>query len=356
MTKIELLYAKLSFRLDTNRRMAVCRKLASLLRNNFTLMDALGRIERAESRGGTKPNEPFAIVMRQWQKNLERGMPLHEATRGWIPITETMLLTVGDVSKLDIALANIDRVMTGTQRIRRAMIGAIAYPLFLFALTVGIIIMVGLYLVPPLSDAAGGDMVWRGMAASLIAVADFAQSYWYAIVATFLAIIAIVWISLPNWAGYVRIVADKLPPYNIYKIYVSVGWMMSLSSMVSAGGSIPVALKTLADNSTPYLRSILESTLRYITNGENLGMALIHSGRDFPNREIAGDLAIYSDMTGFDQNINRIANDYLDESVRKMEAISSAMNSIGILVVSAIIGWVVLGTFQMQDQITAALT
>ncbi len=131
MDKLELLYAKLSFRLNTDKRMAVCRKLASLLRNNFTLMDALGRIERAESKNGAKPNEPFAIVMRQWQKNLERGMPLHEATRGWIPMTETLLLTVGDVSKLDVALANIDRVMTGTERIRRAMLGAIAYPLFL---------------------------------------------------------------------------------------------------------------------------------------------------------------------------------------------------------------------------------
>ncbi len=44
MNKLELLYAKLNFRLNTAKRMATCRKLGSLLRNNFTLMDALGRI------------------------------------------------------------------------------------------------------------------------------------------------------------------------------------------------------------------------------------------------------------------------------------------------------------------------
>ena len=71
---------------------------------------------------------------------------------------------------------------------------------------------------------------------------------------------------------------------------------------------------------------------------------------------IIGDLMIYADMTDFDKNITSIANDYLDDSVRKMESISNVLNSIGIMLVSAIIAWVVLGTFQMQDQITAALS
>ncbi len=65
---------------------------------------------------------------------------------------------------------------------------------------------------------------------------------------------------------------------------------------------------------------------------------------------------IYADMVDFDKNITSIANDYLDDSVRKMESLSNTLNGIGIMMVSAIIAWVVLGTFQMQDQITAALS
>ena len=81
MNRLELLYAKIVFRLSTSKRMATCRKLASLLRNDFTLMNALGRIEMIESHGSRNPGEPFAIVMRQWQKSLERGMSFSEATR-----------------------------------------------------------------------------------------------------------------------------------------------------------------------------------------------------------------------------------------------------------------------------------
>ena len=355
-TKLDLWYAKLVFKLNTEKRMATARKLASLLRNDFTLMDALGRLEMIESHGGTKPNEPFAIVMREWQKNLERGMSFSDATRGWVPPEETLLVTSGNLSDLVVALENVSRVVDGTQRIKRSMISAIAYPLFLLVLTFGIIMLVGIYLVPPLAEIAGDNMIWRGMAASLIWLSEFSIKYWYWILFIFIAVVAVIWVSLPNLSGRMRTYFDKLPPWSVYKIQMSVGWLMSLSAMVAAGITIPDAMRMLADSSNKYLRSILEDTLHYIANGANLGSALNNTGRDFPNREIIGDLAIYAEMNNFDENLARVANDYLEESVRKMEAISNTMNSIGILLVSAIIEWVVLGTFQMQDQITAALT
>jgi len=149
---------------------------------------------------------------------------------------------------------------------------------------------------------------------------------------------------------------DSFPPWSIYKIQVSVGWLMSLAAMVSAGVTLPDAIRMLADNANKYLRDILDRTLHFIANGDNLGAALNNADRNFPEREIIGDLTIYADMTGFDENLTAVANDYLEESVRKMESISNVMNSVGILMVSAIIAWVVLGTFQMQDQITAALS
>lgn len=356
MERLEKLYAKWTFRLSTDRRMATARKLASLLRNDFTLMDALGRIEMIESYGGKKPHEPFAIVMREWQKNLERGMTFSEATRGWVPPEETLLVTSGNLSNLVVALENVGRVVDGTTRIRRAMRSAIAYPLFLLALTFGIIIMVGVYLVPPLAEVGGNDIVWRGTARGLIWLSEFSIKYWFPIVMGFLVVIGLMWASLPNWSGWLRSKFDSFPPWNIYKIQVSVSWLMALSAMVSAGVTIPDAMRMLADSANKYLRGILERALHFIANGDNLGVALENADRNFPDREIIGDLTIYADMNGFDQNLTSVANDYLDQSIRKMEAISNTLNSVGILLVSAIIAWVVLGTFQMQDQITAALS
>ncbi|MDR1207552.1 MAG: type II secretion system F family protein [Rickettsiales bacterium] len=342
--------------MQTAKRMEVYRKLASLLRNDFTLMDALDRIWAVESRGGKKPDEPFAIVLRSWQGNLERGQSFPDAVRAWVPINETLMLSVGDVSRLSVALENVTRVGEGIAKIKAAMRDAVMYPLFLFALTFIIIIAVGIYLVPPLAEAAGGDMAWRGVAASLIAVSDFSNLYWPLVLLGFAGFALIVWYSFANWSGRVRVLFDNLPPWSMYKISVSASWMMSLAAMVAAGGSLPVAIKTLADNSGKYLRNILEKTNKFITNGDNLGRALQNTGARFPNDDIIGDLAIYADMTGFDQNLSKIASDYLDQSVRRMESLSSFMNSFGIILVSAVIAWVVFGTFEMQDQITAALS
>jgi type II secretory pathway component PulF len=190
----------------------------------------------------------------------------------------------------------------------------------------------------------------------LVWVADFSKDWWMVVVIVFVSAMFAIWISLANWSGASRAKFDNLPPWNMYKIQASVGWMMSLAAMVKSGGSIPVVMRMLADNTTPYMRNILNNALKYIANGDNLGAALANTGSNFPSDEIIGDLEIYADMNDFDNNLEKIAGDYLDTSVRQMEAVSSTMNSIGILLVSVIIGWVVFGTFQMQDQITAALT
>lgn len=356
MERLEILYAKMVFKLNTEHRLAMLRKLMSLLRNDFSLMDALGRIEQIESYNGKKPDEPYAIAMRQWQKNLEQGMSFPDATRGWVPATETLLLTSANVSDLVVALENMETVVVGMNKIKNAMRSAITYPLFLLVLTFAIIVMVGIYLVPPLASVAGSDVAWTGAASLLITVSEFSINYWHIIAAVFFGLCFLVWFSLPNWTGSLRTKFDNISPWNIYKIHISVGWLMSLSAMVAAGVSVPDAMRKLADNSNRYLREILDSALQYIANGDNLGVALANTGRNFPNNELIGDLTIYSDMNDFSTNISNVAKDYLQHSVKKMESLSSALNSVGILLVSAIIAWVVLATFQMQDQITMMLS
>jgi len=356
MTKIELFYAKMVCKSSTDKRIAIWRKLVSLLKNDFTLVDALNRIQMIESKGGAKPNEPFAICMREWEKNLERGMSFSEVTRGWIPAEETLLLSSGNMSSLIGALENVSRIMSANKRIRSAVFGALAYPLLLIVLVFAIIVMVGMYLVPPLAEVAGNQIVWQGSAASLIWLSDFAQKYWRIGVIVFGALCLCIWWSLPRWTGRLRTIFDGIAPWNIYKLKLSVVWMLSLSAMVASGVAIPDAMRILADNSNRYLRNILEETLHYIANGDNLGTALANTGTNFPNEELIGDLTVYADMNDFDTNLTNISNDYLENSVKKIESVSNVLNTIGIILISGVIAWVLFGTFQMQDQIQIALS
>lgn len=356
MNRIELFYAKMVCRFSKEKRIAIWRKLVSLLKNDFTLVNALNRLQMTESRGGTKPHEPFAICLREWEKNLERGLSFSDATRGWIPAEETLLLISGNMSSLIVALENVGRIIIANKRISGAVMGAVAYPLLLLVLVFAIIIMVGLYLVPPLSEVAGDGMVWQGSAASLIWLSNLAGRYWLVFSVSFVAVVCLIWWSLPVWSGRLRAVFDKLPPWSVYKIKISVSWMMSLSAMVASGVTIPDAMRMLADNSNRYLRCILDEALQYIANGDNLGDALQNTGMDFPNEELIGDLTVYADMNDFDKNLGQIANDYLENSVKRIEAVSDTLNTVGILLITGVIGWIVMGTFQMQDQITSFIS
>lgn len=352
---LDLLYAKFIFKLDTEKRLSLYRKISSLLKNNFTLMDALRRIELIESKGGIKNSEPFAICVRVWQKNLENGDSFAEATNGWVSNMETLILSSGDVSKLAVSLDNISKIIDAVKKIKRSIFSAISYPLFLFILTFGIVIMSGIYLIPPLIETVGTTENLVGNAYLLLEVSNFAKNYWDFLVIGIFLFIFFVWFSLENWSGFLRTIFDKIPPYNLYKVYLGVSWMVSLSAMLSSGCNLSLALRLLSENSNKYLNKVLKSVINNVANGDNLGVALENSKTHFPNDEIIGDLAIYSDMNNFNENISKIAEDYLENSVRKAESISSTINTIGIIFVSFVIAWVVLGTFQIQDQIMTSL-
>lgn len=74
-----------------------------------------------------------------------------------------------------------------------------------------------------------------------------------------------------------------------------------------------------------------------------------------PDPEIINDLKIYSELDNFEEALENLANEWLDESVYLIENKASILNMIAILTVAGIIAWAVMGTFEMQDQITSSM-
>lgn len=352
---IEKKYAKFMMRVSSSDRLRLYRKLGSLLHNNFTLMDALDRIWDIESDGGKNDHEPMAIAIKEWQSSLEAGTSFAAAIEGWVPSRESLMLTVGDVSKLEKALTNVVKVSEGVSRITQPLIAAFTYPLFLLTLTVLIIIMVGVYLVPELISVVPKDFVWKGTAKTLVGSSKFAEKNWWTFLVGMFIAVGVIGFSFGFWKGKIRSFFDKFPPWSLYRMFTGVGWMFSLSSLVQAGVPISKALKILQEDSNPYLAERIEKTLWYISNGDNLGNALRKTGYNFPDKEVIGDLAIYSELDNFEEALESISNTVLEQSIKKIEAQAAILNTVAILLVAVTIAWVVFGTFEMQDQITSRM-
>ena len=117
-------------------RLKIYRKLASLMANRFSLMDALDLLYNGASDNGKNPYEPMAIAIVSWMKTLQNGLTFADALRGWAPGRERLMLSTGDVSNLESALLNLIKVTEGSTKMIRPIIGAIAYPAFLMMMSI----------------------------------------------------------------------------------------------------------------------------------------------------------------------------------------------------------------------------
>lgn len=351
---VEEYYAKMICNFSNEARLKMFRKIASLMRNRFSLMSALDMLHDSASNGGKNPGEPLAIAIACWARALNNGLPFSEALKGWAPDRERLMLSVGDVSDLEGALMNLIRVTEGSTKMIRPIIGAIAYPSFLFMMAILIIYGIGVYMVPPMLEAAPGVM-WRGLARDLVSVSEWISEYWMVAFASLPVIMIVIYSTIGIWTGTIRAMVDHMPPYSLYKVFVGISWLLALSALVKGGTPVSTALRALRRDASRYLQERIDKTLTFINNGDNLGQALQKTKLDFPDKEVIADLKIYSELDNFEDALEALANEWLEESVYLIEQKAAMLNMVAILSVGAVIAWAVMGTFEMQDQITSSM-
>lgn len=352
--KIEEYYARLTIQLSNKVRLKLYRKIASLMKNRFSLMDALDMLYDGASNGGKNPGEPLAIALSAWGRALNNGKTFSDALKGWAPDRERLMLSVGDVSDLESALMNLIKVTEGSTKMIRPIIGAITYPSFLLMMAILIIYAIGVYMVPPMIDAAP-NVVWRGLARDLVWLSGWIKNNWLFAFTSLPIIMIVIYGTITIWTGRIRAFFDHIPPWSLYKVFVGISWLLALSALVKGGTPVSTALRALRRDATKYLKERIDKTLVFINNGDNLGQALAKTHLDFPDAEIIGDLKIYSELDNFEEALDNLANDWLEESVYMIEEKAGILNMVALLSIGAVIAWAVMGTFEMQDQITSGM-
>ena len=355
LDRLNVTYAKIMVRLHSEDRLEMYRKLSALLKNRFSLMDALERLHQIASRDGKDLSDSKAMAIAAWMAQIRNGSTFSEALTGWAPSTELLLLSVGDVSNLETALQHTVRVVEGMNKMRELVWGAVAYPLFLMCMVIILIWGVAKFMVPPMIEAVPG-LVWKGIAATLVDMSVFVDQHPVLLFSILPCIVIVVLITFPYWKGAGRATADKIPPWSIYRTFIGVSWLLALSALVRAGMPVSRAVRALMGNeASPYLKYRLNRTLLFINNGDNLGEALYHTHLGFPDEEVVGDLRIYAELDTFQEALENLANGWLESSIRDIDKKAALLNGFAILAIAAVIGWVVWGTFEMQNQMVSGM-
>ena len=354
LNSIEIFYAKLICNFSNKSRLKIFRKIASLMKNRFSLMNAIDLLYDSLSDGGKNSSDPMAIALASWGKSLQNGLTFADALKGWAPSRERLMLSVGDVSDLENALLNLIKVTEGTSKMIRPIIGAITYPAFLFLMAILVIYAIGVYMVPPMLEAAPG-VYWKGAARDLVNISEWIKNNWVIAFSILPVVMIVIYLTIGIWTGKLRVFFDRIPPWSLYKVFAGITWLLALSALVKGGVPVSTALMSLRRDSNKYLQERIMKTFYFINNGDNLGTALAKTKTDFPDKEIIADLRVYSELDNFEEALESLANDWLEESVYLIAQKAEILNMIALLSVSGVIAWSVFAVFEMQDQITNAM-
>ena len=350
LDSLNLWWAKVQF--TAGKRASAYSKLSVMLRNGVRLERALDDLHRRASLDGKKPNEGMAILYDSWRSVVRNGGRFADAIQGWVPYSELMMIRAGEASgNLPQTIDSVIKVVKCSRAIHSAVRGGCIYPTFLMLAVVGYIYLFGIYVIPQFARVLD-PAKWSAMARSLYSMSTYVQSYGLLTIIGIVLIIVLIGMSFARLTGNVRVKLDKIEPWATYRLVVGAGFLLALSTLVSGGQRIQDALQALSGHSTAYVKERLDGFLLGVNSGLSAGDAMIHSGYDFPSKDIVDDIAVYVEHSGdYATSLNLIAAEWLDDGVEIMRAKMEWAKYLSILVIAVILMWIISGMLAMQQDI-----
>lgn len=334
-------------------RLRLYRKIAKMLANGLPLLRIVEELQERASNGGRKPNEPMAIMLDDCRRTILNGGTLSEGLARWVPKTERMIILAGEQSgRLENTLTAVIDVVQAGKKIKNVIIGGVTYPFAILTLIIVYIYLFGTKVIPQFAQIADPTL-WHGAARSLYVMSGLVQDWMLYLVAALVALIAGVLASMPHWCGNLRVLADHIVPFSIYRLMVGSGFLMAFSALQFAGVTVEKSLIRLSDMSQPWLKERIDGALLGVKSGLNCGEAFRNTGYGFPSKELIDDLCVYAEYKGFPEALKTLADEWIEEGVEIISAHMKVLNGISIVTMAIVIGWLVTGFFGIQQEIAA---
>lgn len=349
---INRVFMKLQFGFKS--RMRVYRKLSRYLTNSVPLSQALDEMYVFAKEGG-RSSVVEATVLNDLRRSVANGRGLAPALQYWAPNSERLIIAGGEeAGKLEMALEKAIFVSSSASKIRNTLLGGLMYPVLLFTLSIGFMWMFGVKVIPAFSEVLPKEK-WTGIGGQMAALSDFVQTWLIPVILTFFGISAVIGFSIPRWKKGLRVKFDRYPPWSLYRLIIGSGFMITLAGMLQSGISLPIALGLMSRDASPWYKERLNRTLFLVNNGRPLGDALHLTGYQFPDRESVQDLRAYSKQANLEDALDMTANEWLNESVSKVQAQTNILRNVSFILLAFVFGWIAAGIFSLQSQIASAV-
>lgn len=322
----------LKFRFSTSHRISMYKRLKSFIEEEFPVYESLLKFKNRFD----KKKDYRGKIIGIWLEQMNHGSSFSKAITGWVPDSELNLISAGeDGQGLDKGLGEAIKFSSSGKEIKSAIIGGVSYPLILFIIVLGFIAMFSLQMAPAYLGILPLER-WPGLGQYLYSFSSFLVNYWYVVVLIIVIAAIAITSTISSWRGSLREMADKIPPWSIYKVYHSSSFLIALSSMMKSGVPLNDALKKLKNISSPWLGAYIEEMMKNLRRGgKNFGQ---HLNVGLLDEETAGDVIDYSELGKFEEAVYSIGEGNLKNSVVKIKLRMDIIKNIMIALVGITVG------------------
>src|SRR5690625_2228957 len=189
LANIETWFLKKQF--SSKMRFSLYKKLVRFLSSGVSLTRALDIMYAHASDDGKKPKQVQAVVLDEWRHNIRNGQTFSRAITGWAPDKERIVIEAGEnAGSLNMAIENAIFIHEGSGRIKKAIIGGLAYPILLVCMAFGFMALFGFEVIPAFEEILPREE-WTGVAAQMAVMSDFVRNGLLQTIAAILAVVGL---------------------------------------------------------------------------------------------------------------------------------------------------------------------
>ena len=323
------------------------RQLATMMKAGVPLLQAFDIVGKGHS------NPAVGRLLMDIKTEVETGSALNTAFRKYPIYFDALFCNlVGAGEAAGILDSLLDRLATYKEKIlaiKSKIKAALFYPISIIVVAFVITAVIMIFVIPAFKDlfsSFGADL--PGPTLFVIAMSDFFVHYWYII---FGGLAFGLWFFFYSWKRSVKMQAWmdrmflRLPIFgDIIRKATVARWTRTLATMFAAGVPLVEALDSVGGASGNYV--YVQATRRIqqeVSTGTSLTVAMQNS--DVFNNMVIQMVAIGEESGSLDAMLSKVADFYEAEVDDAVEALSSLMEPIIMVVLGTLIGGMVIAMY-----------
>ncbi|WP_227396730.1 type II secretion system F family protein [Jeotgalibacillus aurantiacus] len=334
-----------------------CRQFATLIKAGISIVESTGILANQVS--GKVLKKTLWLVKDEIQSGTPFSMAVAKYPKVFPPIFINLIRAGEATGRMDETLERLASYFEKQYTLKKKVQSALAYPVLLSILTVGVVIFLMTTIVPRFTvmfEQAGSEL--PAITAFILSISEFIQSFWWLLVIILVVVVGgsvYLYQSNPSVRYYVSAFIIRIPLFGPLLQKALIARMArTLSSLFSS--SVPILqaisiVQRVVNN--PPMEKVLAEARTNLESGGRLSEPFEKSWL-FP--PLVHQMTAIGEKTGsLDFMLENIASFYEAEVDRSVDTLKTLIEPIMIVILAAVVGTIVLAImiplFSLYNQI-----